>query len=145
PHARRPEGPGRLPDPTLEYGCPRLDRPGTSGRGHRDAAADPGGDASFGARIARARHAHLLVAHRLGHDPLPGAPRRGPTRTALTRTPLHPHFERAERLPTLGEFLLQPLPMQLQDHVDDRWVVGGQDPPDLIGRHLAPAEHIFNA
>jgi hypothetical protein len=32
--------------------------------------------------------------------------------------------------------------MQLQDHVDDRRVVGGQDPPDLVLRHLTPPEHV---
>src|SRR6476620_7532382 len=32
--------------------------------------------------------------------------------------------------------------MQLQDHVDDRRIVGGKDPPDLVLRHLTPPEYL---
>src|SRR5947208_2937418 len=35
--------------------------------------------------------------------------------------------------------------MQLQDHVDDRRIVGGQDPSDLVLRHLTPTEHLGSA
>src|SRR5439155_23152469 len=55
-----------------------------------------------------------------------------------------PRLELAERLPALGELLLQPLPMQLQDHVHDRRIVGGQDPADLVGRHLTRPEYVLS-
>src|SRR5439155_10152201 len=32
--------------------------------------------------------------------------------------------------------------MQLQDHMDDRRIAGGQHPADLVLRHLTPPEHL---
>jgi hypothetical protein len=51
-------------------------------------------------------------------------------------------FKLLKSHPTLGELLLQPLPMELQDHMDDRRIVGGQDPTDLVLRHPAASEYL---